>query len=67
MNCPRCGKSTQCLSGCSGHPLNWYCSDEENCGWQAWTTAVENNVRRSEELREKKARALVDEAIRLTK
>ena len=53
MNCPKCGNPAQCLSGCSGHPLNWYCSDEAGCGWQAWTAAVENEGARAKEVRER--------------
>lgn len=36
INCPCCGKEMRCLGGCSGHPINWYCSDEDGCGYQAW-------------------------------
>lgn len=36
MKCPKCGGPTDCLSGCSAHPGNWYCEDEEGCGWEAW-------------------------------
>lgn len=34
--CPDCNSELQCLGGASAHPLNWYCSDEKNCGWTAW-------------------------------
>ena len=33
--CPKCGSKTECMGGHSAHPLNWYCSDEINCGWTA--------------------------------
>lgn len=36
LNCPKCGKEMECLGGCSAHPDNWYCSDEESCGYEAW-------------------------------
>lgn len=34
--CPRCGSELKCLAGHSAHPLNWYCKNENICGWQAW-------------------------------
>lgn len=34
--CPKCGGPTGCLSGASAHPDNWYCEDENGCGWRAW-------------------------------
>ena len=34
--CPKCGSSLSCLAGHSGHPSNWYCSNEFTCGWAAW-------------------------------
>lgn len=34
--CPECGGDLKCLAGHSGHPRNWYCEDENSCGWQAW-------------------------------
>ena len=35
-NCPKCGGEIECLAGESAHAGNWYCSDEKDCGWQAW-------------------------------
>ena len=34
--CPKCGAPMQCLSGSSAHPNNWYCTDIEGCGYEAW-------------------------------
>ena len=38
--CPECGGDLACLSGRSAHESNWYCRDEEGCGWQAWDRRV---------------------------
>jgi len=32
-NCPKCGGELKCLGGESAHSNNWYCKDEEKCGW----------------------------------
>jgi NTP pyrophosphatase (non-canonical NTP hydrolase) len=37
--CPKCGGELRCLGGESAHPSNWYCENEEGCGWEAWTKA----------------------------
>lgn len=34
--CQKCGGPTDCLSGASAHPDNWYCENESGCGWRAW-------------------------------
>ena len=34
--CPDCDGVMSCLAGCSAHPDNWYCEDEDGCGYQAW-------------------------------
>lgn len=34
--CPKCGGPLNCLAGTSAHPDNWFCVDEEGCGWRAW-------------------------------
>lgn len=34
--CPICGSPLTCLAGCSAHPNHWYCSSEDECGWEAW-------------------------------
>lgn len=36
FKCPSCGGDLAYLGGCSAHETNWYCKDEEGCGWQAW-------------------------------
>lgn len=38
--CPKCGDELRCLSGESAHPDNWYCKDEDGCGWQAWDRSI---------------------------
>ena len=34
--CPKCGSSLKCIGGESAHPDNWYCIQEQRCGWKAW-------------------------------
>jgi hypothetical protein len=34
--CPKCQGDLHCLGGHSAHPLNWYCVNEQSCGWEAW-------------------------------
>jgi len=41
--CPKCGSSLKCLGGESAHPDNWYCIQEQRCGWKAWDP-VESEV-----------------------
>jgi len=36
MTCPKCGSSLKCIGGESAHPDNWYCIQEQRCGWKAW-------------------------------
>lgn len=44
--CPKCGASLECLGGCSAHENNWYCSNEEGCGWQAWDRSKQVKIRK---------------------
>jgi len=34
--CPKCGGNIRCLAGELAHADNWYCEDEQGCGWWAW-------------------------------
>lgn len=34
--CPKCNGPMSCLAGHSAHHANWYCDDEEGCGFRAW-------------------------------
>jgi len=54
--CHLCGAPERCLAGHSGHPQNWYCSDEENCGYRAWS----NNTIAQREAQEKQGKEETD-------
>lgn len=51
--CPKCGKEIDCLAGYSTHYINWYCSDEEGCGWKAWVLEYEPKQDTQPELSER--------------
>lgn len=38
--CPKCKGEMCCLAGESAHPSNWYCKDEDGCGYQAWNASA---------------------------
>jgi len=48
MTCPKCGSSLKCIGGESAHPDNWYCSQEQRCGWKAWDPVIRGTTDHAE-------------------